>query len=301
MQGRTFPALARNSFVAGPRQVGKTTLGLTLPGARDGYLNWDSPEGRERILRRRMPPTGFWFLDEIHKYRTWRNYLKGLYDVRAANQRILITGSARLDLDWYSGDSPQGRCHLLRLHPLSVAELGIDSAHEFAQLMHLGGIPEPFFSGSEVQATRWSRDYRNLLMREEIAALEQIQDLGNLELLAMRLPEVVGSLLSLNPLREELQVSRRAIGNWVGALERLYAVSRIPPFGSPRIRAIKKARKHYRLDWSLVPDEGPRFENLVACHLLKWVHYQQDTQGLDLELRTFRHADGREVDFIVTD
>ena len=288
-------------FVAGPRQVGKTTLCLSLPGARDGYLNWDVPEHRERILRRRMPPTEVWFFDEIHKYRTWRNYLKGLYDARSANQRILVTGSARLDLYRYSGDSLQGRYHLLRLHPLSVAELGIDSTSDFSQLMHLGGFPDPFFSGSEVQARRWSREYRNLLVREEIAALEQIQDLGNLELLAMRLPELVGSLLSLNALREDMQVSHRAIGNWVGALERLYAVFRIPPFGGPRIRAIKKARKHYQMDWSLVPEEGPRFENLVACHLLKWIHYRQDTEGLDLDLRFFRDVDGREVDFIVTD
>ena len=41
-------------FVAGPRQVGKTTLALDLPGARDGYMNWDVDEDRERILRRRV-------------------------------------------------------------------------------------------------------------------------------------------------------------------------------------------------------------------------------------------------------
>ena len=288
-------------FVAGPRQVGKTTLGLSLPGARDGYLNWDIPEHRERILLRRMPSGPLWFFDEIHKYRTWRNYLKGLYDGRTADQRILVTGSARLDLYRYSGDSLLGRYHLMRLHPLSVAELGIDSAGDFAQLLRLGGFPEPFLSGSEVQARRWSREYRNLMVREEFTSLERIQDLGNLELLAMRLPELVGSLLSLNALREDLQVSHKAIGNWVDALERLCAVFRISPFGGPRIRAIKKARKHYQFDWSIVPDDGPRFENLIACHLLKWIHFQQDTQGLDLDLRFFRDADGREVDFIDTD
>ena len=288
-------------FVAGPRQVGKTTLGLSLPGARDGYLNWDVSEHRERILRRMMPPCSLWFFDEIHKYRRWRDYLKGLYDGRNSGQRILVTGSARLDLYRYSGDSLQGRYHLLRLHPLSVAELGVDSSDGFAQLLRLGGFPEPFFSGSEVQARRWSREYRNLLVREEISALERIQDLGTLELLALRLPELVGSPLSLNALREDLQVSHRAVANWVDALERLYAVFRVPPFGSPRIRAIKKARKHYQFDWSLVSDEGPRFENLVASHLLKWVHFQQDAQGRDLELRYFRDGDGREVDFIVTE
>ena len=44
-------------FVAGPRQVGKTTMALALPGAREGYLNWDIAEHRERILRRELPST----------------------------------------------------------------------------------------------------------------------------------------------------------------------------------------------------------------------------------------------------
>ena len=288
-------------FVAGPRQVGKTTMGLSLPGSADGYLNWDIVEHRERILRRELPLSSLWFFDEIHKYRGWRNYLKGLYDGRSVGQQILVTGSARLEMYRYSGDSLQGRYHLLRLHPLSAAELGIDSESDFAQLLRLGGFPEPFFSGSEVEARRWSREYRNLLVREEITALEGIRDLGNLELLVLRLPGLVGSLLSLNALREDLQVSHKAIGNWVAALERLYALFRISPFGAPRIRAIKKAQKHYLFDWSLVPDDGPRFENLIASHLLKWVHFQQDSQGRDFDLRFFRDTDGREVDFIVTE
>ena len=51
----------------------------------------------------------------------------------------------------------------------------------------------------------------------------------------------------------------------------------------------------------MVPGEAARFENLVACHLLKWVHFQQDTQGRDLELRYFRDIEGREVDFVVVE
>ena len=39
----------------------------------------------------------------------------------------------------------------------------------------------------------------------------------------------------------------------------------------------------------------------MACHLLKWVHYEQDVEGRDLELRYFRDVDRREVDFVVTE
>ena len=288
-------------FVAGPRQIGKTTLARGLPGADVGYLNWDVAEHREQILRRELPASDLWIFDEIHKYSGWRDYLKGLYDSRPTGQKILVTGSARLDYYRYSGDSLQGRYHLLRMHPLSVAELGLKTRAELDDLMTLGGFPEPYFSGSEVEARRWSREYRNLLIREELTSLERVQDLGQLELLALRLPELVGSLLSVNALREDLQVAHATVENWLRMLERLYAVFRLSPFGAPTIRAIKKAQKHYHFDWSVVSDEAARFENLVACHLLKWVHHQQDTQGLDLELRYFRDKDGREVDFVVTE
>lgn len=288
-------------FLSGPRQVGKTTLARRLPGATRGYLSWDIAEHRERILRRELPVSKLWAFDEIHKYRSWRNYLKGLYDGRRSGQRILVTGSARLEFYRFGGDSLQGRYHMLRLHPFSAAELGLKTAADLRDLLALGGFPEPFLGGSQVQARRWSREHRNRLIREDVVSLERVADLGNLELLALRLPELVGSPLSVNAVREDLQVSHKAVSNWLRILERLYAVFRLSPFGAPRIRAVKKERKHYHFDWSVVPAEAARFENLVAAHLLKWVHFEQDTQGRDLELRYFRDTDGREVDLVVVE
>lgn len=288
-------------FVAGPRQVGKTTLALSLPGSRDGYMNWDIPADRERILRGQLPAGSLWVFDEIHKYRRWRDYLKGVYDGRTPGQQILVTGSGRLDLYRFGGDSLQGRYHLLHLHPLSVAELGLETPEDLDALLQLGGFPEPYFSASEVESRRWRREYRSLLISEEVRSLERVQDLGQLELMVLRLPALVGSPLSINALREDLQVSHKTASAWLMALERLFVLFRIAPFGAPRIRAVRKAQKHYQFDWALVSDPGSRFENLVACHLLKWVQFEQDARGRDLELRYFRDTDGREVDFVISE
>ena len=289
-------------FVGGARQVGKTTLARSIPGADRGYLSWDVPEHRERILRRQLPPASLWVFDELHKYRGWRNYLKGLYDApdRSA-KRILVTGSARLDLYRHGGDSLQGRYHYLRLHPFSVAELGIASARDFSQLLELGGFPEPFLGGSKTEAKRWSREYRTRLIREDLVSLERVQDLGRIELLMLRLPELVGSPLSINALREDLDVSHKTVAKWLDIFERLYAIFRLAPFGAPKLRAVKKERKHYHFDWSVVGEPSLRLENLVASHLLKWVHFEEDSKGRDLELRYFRDVTGREVDFVVTE
>lgn len=285
-------------FVGGPRQVGKTTLAKTFLPDGEGYLNWDIPEDRERILKRQLYPTPLWIFDEIHKYRMWRNYLKGLFD-KNQKQQILVTGSARLDYYRYSGDSLQGRYYYLRLHPLSFAELKLSSQEDLMTLLNLGGFPEPFFSASAIEAKRWSREYRNRLIYDDLRQIENVKDVGNLELLMLRLPELVGAPLSINALREDLQLSYKAVANWIKIFERLYAIFRISPFGSPKIRAVKKEQKHYHFDWTLVPDMSFRFENLVASSLLKWVHYRQDVFGEDIELNYFRDAEGREVDFVI--
>ena len=285
-------------FLGGPRQAGKTTLAMNLFGS-EGYLNWDIDEDREQILKREFPASSVWIFDEIHKYKSWRNLLKGLYDKNKGAKRILVTGSARLDLYRYSGDSLQGRYHYLRLHPLTVDELETSSQADLETLFRLGGFPEPFLSGEAFESNRWSREYRQRFLKDDISAIETIEDMGNAELLLLRLPDLVGSPLSINALREDLQVSFKAVSRWLDIFERFYGIFRITPFGAPRIRAVKKERKHYHFDWNLIKDEGGRFENLVASHLLKWCHFYEDTQGRDLSLHFFRDQEQREVDFVV--
>lgn len=288
-------------FLSGPRQVGKTTLAKTIIPAAKSYLSWDDPEDRQIILKREFPPINALIFDEIHKYRGWRNYLKGLYDKNKFTLRILVTGSARLDFYRDGGDSLQGRYYNFRLHPLSAAELGIHTQKELKSLLELGGFPEPYFGQNKIKAQRWSLAYRQRLVREEITSLEAVQDLGNLELLLLRLPELVGSPLSINALREDLRLNHATVTKWLIILERLYALYRLSPFGNAKIRAVKKEQKHYHADWTLVENESLRFENMIASHLLKWSHYLTDTQGRDVELRYYRDVYKREVDFVLVE
>ena len=293
-------------FVAGPRQVGKTTFSHSLrPQEEFQYLNWAINHDRSKILNQELDDTKLIIFDEIHKYRKWRNYLKGVYDAMKTGslplREILVTGSARLDYYRFGGDSLQGRYHFLRMLPLSLREIGGESRNDLLSLFTYGGFPEPFLRQSETETLRWSNEYRSRLIHDDVRDLEQVQDIGSLELLAGRLPRQVGSLLSINALREELQVSHRTVDKWIKVLERLYALFRLAPLGGSRLRALKKSQKHYYYDWTAVRDEGARFENLVAVHLLKHACWQLDTGGREMELRYFRDVDGREVDFVVTE
>ncbi|MDY6839858.1 MAG: ATP-binding protein [Thermodesulfobacteriota bacterium] len=294
-------------FIGGPRQSGKTTMAKKLChdagfDIEQRYLNWDAAEDRENIMMERFPAgPGYLVLDEIHKYSRWRQVVKGLYDKRGDELEIFVTGSARLDHYRRGGDSLQGRYHFFRLFPFTYAELQRPEPGAVQDLLVYGGFPEPFTLQSETQTKRWSREYRTRIVREDLADLENVKDLSIIEKMALHLPDLVGSPLSLNALREDLQVSHQSVSRWIVMLENLYMIFRIYPFGSPIIRAVKKEAKHYHLDWTVVKDIGKRFENLVACHLLKWCFFLQDTEGRDIEVRYFRDVDRREVDFVIVE
>jgi len=292
-------------FVGGPRQVGKTTFALTFlskPSERHpAYLNWDDMAIRSSLLKGQLPSDEKCIvLDEIHKFARWRNLVKGFYDTNKSYVSFIITGSSRLDYYSKGGDSLQGRYHYYRLHPLSLRELNPNPSREdFKCLLRFGGFPEPFLKGEERFWRRWQNERVRRVIYEDINLLENVREISLLELLAEELPNRVGAPLSIKNFKELLDVSHETADRWVRIFERMYYCFRIPPYGAPKVRAVKKEQKLYLWDWSLVSEPGPRFENFVASHLLKYCHFQEDTEGYRMELRFLRDTDKREVDFVV--
>lgn len=290
-------------FLGGPRQVGKTTLAQSLiPNYQDehpAYLNWDSDIHRKKIKDRQWPKDEkLIVLDEIHKFKNWRNFVKGLFDTLKNTHSFLITGSARLDHYRKGGDSLLGRYYYYRLHPFSLPELGIGHLNK-EKLFTFGGFPEPFIEADKRTLKRWHLGRIHKLIKLDLRDLETVKDLDKLELLAEELPRRVGSPLSYKSLSEDLEIDPKTAKRWVQILGTLYYSFEIPPFGAPKIRAVKKEKKLYLWDWSQVEDKGARFENMVAGHLLKYCHFHTDVYGEKMELRYLRDTDKREVDFVV--
>jgi len=293
-------------FVGGPRQVGKTTFALSLLGEHQdesspAYLSWDVLADREEILAERIPGGQKRIVfDEIHKYARWRNLIKGIYDKNKSAVSFIVTGSARLDYYRKGGDSLQGRYHYYRLHPFSVMEHESDPDKRLVEhLLRFGGFPEPFLKGNTRFHRRWMREHSARVLHEDLRDLENVREVSMLELLLAHLPACVGSPLSVASLSRLLQVAHESVERWLSIFERLYVCYRIPPFGAKKIRAVRKEKKLYFWDWSRVEDPGPRFENMVAGHLLKYCHHLEDTEGYGMELRFIRDTDKREVDFVV--
>jgi uncharacterized protein len=131
------------SFIAGPRQVGKTTLvqrHLRHIHQEGLYYNWDTVTTKRRFSETRlfflenipepvpapdhsiMPR--FWVtLDEFHKHPDWKEVLKGYYDEFGHFIRFVVCGSARLDFFRRSGESLLGRYFLFRMHPMGPRDV----------------------------------------------------------------------------------------------------------------------------------------------------------------------------------
>lgn len=292
-------------FIGGPRQVGKTTLSLeflqSATAKSPGYLNWDRVTDKIKIMRDQLPLNEKTIIfDEIHKYKNWRNLLKGLYDKYHEDHRFIVTGSARLDYFRKGGDSLLGRYRYFRLHPFSITEYRKSPKEKDLDiLMQFGGFPESLFTKDEAEHRIWQKERMNRIIQEDLRDLENIKEVSQILMLAEIIPDKVGSPLSLKSLSEDLGVSQPTVDRWVKILSNLYYCYTILPFGSPKIRAVKKLSKVYMWDWSSVAEKGFRFENLVASHLLKYCHFIEDTQGYTMELRYLRDTDQREIDFIV--
>ena len=319
-------------FLSGPRQVGKTTLSKEIAkGFKNNiYFNWDILDHKKLLIKN---PTFFEHinrqdesiplvvLDEIHKYKRWKNYLKGVYDQFSEDYKFLVSGSGRLDLYVKGGDSLAGRYFQFHLFPFTIAELssgkrnfdkfvktpinGFDindkkvSQKIWQSLFNIGGFPEPFVKGKQTFFTKWTKNYVAQIVREDIRNFYDIKNIDNIEILFTLLPSRVGSPLSMNNIAEELRVSFGSVKKWLRLFEVFYLIFRISPWTKKISRAILKEKKLYLFNYPEIKEESYRFENMVALELLRAIHSWNERGYGRFTLHYIRNKEKEEVDFLI--
>lgn len=314
------------AFIAGPRQVGKTTLALQIKEqfSQGMYYTWDDVDFKRQwskepknLMPKKVGQKSLVIFDELHKAPKWKSTLKGLYDLDQGRASVLVTGSARLDVYRRGGDSLLGRYFLFRLHPFSVGELGEQAllnpdqiivkliGHQLAgsphydNLYEFGGFPDPLLKADRKFHNVWRQGRIERLVREDLIDLSRVRETGLMQTLMALLPDKVGSPLSVQSLTEDLQSNHPTVTRWLGWLEQIYYCYLISPYTKNVAKSLKKQPKLYLWDWSEIVDPGARFENLVAGHLLKAVHFWNDTGEGNFGLFYLRDKQKREVDFLI--
>ncbi|OEU81504.1 MAG: hypothetical protein BA872_07205 [Desulfobacterales bacterium C00003060] len=259
-------------------------------------------------------------LDEIHKYRDWKNYLKGVYDQFHDKYQFLVSGSGRLDLYQKGGDSLAGRYFLFHLWPFTISELGkrnreiglflndpLQIAMEYAdelkeiwsRLSELSGFPEPYLSGRMTTYRRWSNIYSHQLIREDIRDLTGVKSVVDMETLYLLLPSKVGSPISTPSLARDLKVSYNSVQSWLSVFERFFLSFSIGPWTRRIARAIQKGRKVYLWDTPRIKERAARFENMVALELCRAVAAWNDMGHGRFSMHFIKNKEQQEVDFLI--
>jgi len=321
-------------FLSGPRQVGKTTLTKEIASAFSNsvYFNWDFVKHKQMLIKnpaffehlnRKDESAPLVIFDEIHKYKRWKNYLKGTYDQFSQNYKFLVSGSGRLDIYQKGGDSLAGRYFQFHLFPFTVAELSkekrkfgefiknplssFDINHSastkkiWTRLFRNGGFPEPYLKNSLSFYNKWAVNYSARLIREDIRSLHNIKDIGNIELLFSLLPSRVGAPVSLNNLAGELQVNFGSVKKWLNLFESFYLIFKIAPWTKKISRSILKEKKIYLFNYPEIEDESSRFENMAALELTRAIHYWNEAGRGRFTLHYIRNKEKKEVDFLIAD
>lgn len=318
-------------FMTGPRQAGKTTLAQIISSSFSNhfYFNWDIPVHRAKLLKnpnffeeviRKDTSKPLIVLDEIHKFKDWKNYLKGIYDQFFDQYQFLISGSGRLDIYQKGGDSLAGRYYLFHLWPFTIAELGkrnlrineflknpleiqtgqrVELKNIWNDLSEFSGFPEPYLIKKPTSYRRWSNTYSNQLIREDIRDLTAVRSVGELETLYYLLPSKVGSPLSIPSLSTDLRVTYNSIRNWLFMFERFFLIFSLHPWTKKISRAIHKERKVYLWDIPQIEDKSVRFENMVAAELWRGITQWNDLGYGKFSLHFIKNKEKQEVDFLI--
>ncbi len=320
-------------FIAGPRQVGKTTLAKRISDSFSNklYFNWDIPSNRTKLiedpvffenLERRDTSLPLVIFDEIHKYKDWKNYLKGTYDGFSDQFCFLVTGSGRLNIYQKSGDSLAGRYDMFHLWPFTISEISnhnrkwdsffnnplkcVNHDHQklktaWNQLAAFSGFPEPFLSAKPKIWQRWSNTYGQQLIREDIRDLTQIRSIGDMETLFYLLPSKIGSPISIPSLARSLKLTYNTVHDWLSVFERFFLTFSIGPWTHRISRAIQKERKIYMWDSPRIENRAACLENMVAIELYRAITLWNDVGYGKFSLHFIKNKEKQEVDFLIAD
>ena len=238
----------------GPRQVGKTTLAMTLSDPNPAtYLDLENPADREKLadpaLYLEAHAEKLVILDEIQNAPDLFNVLRGLIDKGRRkgrkNGRFLLLGSASVELLRQSSESLAGRIAYRELAPIDVTEIEQSGQNN---LWLRGGFPESFLARGDGRSLDWRRDFLRTYLTRDIPALEPRIPAETLRRLWTMLAHGQGTPLNASRLATSLSISSPTVSRYIDLLVDLLLVRRLTPYHANLGKRLVKAPKIYVRD-----------------------------------------------------
>ncbi len=319
----------------GPRQCGKTTLARVV-GDHRGYVYFNFDDNAV-LAAAQTDPAGFVFdlpdrtiLDEVQHAPWLFTALKTAIDRRRTPGRFILTGSANVLLLPRLADSLAGRMGIVRLHPLSQAELARRKSHfldrifgaEFktktyerlgaglADRIAAGGYPAALARTTPRRRTAWYRDYIETLVQRDVRELARIGALDALPRLLALAAGQTARLLNVSDLASPFQLSRPTIRDYITLLERVFLLESLSPWHSNRLsRLVKTPKLHLGdtgvacallgLDADSLNRDRSMLGQLLETFVLQELRRQASWNEASITFHHFRDRDGAEVDIVL--
>ncbi|HCU07164.1 MAG TPA: hypothetical protein DIC42_06285 [Holosporales bacterium] len=326
-------------LLSGPRQCGKTTLVESYEKQDTIYRTLDD---LSLLAAAKMDPHGFvthdnelMIIDEIQRCPELLQAIKMDVDKNKAMGRFLLTGSANIQSLPSVKESLAGRVRHLRLRPLVQGEIeeyasnflsllfdnDLDIASSFniketlikADYLDMalsGGYPEPLTLHNQQHKKEWFDDYLEALIQKDLKDIVQIRRTDSLRKLLQILAAWSSRLIDFSAIGSGLSISKLSLISYVGSLEMLYLIERVPPWTKTMYDRVGKKEKLFMTDTGMLG------------HLLNWnrekIHLDATASGLLIETFVFtqlaalidaqsqpyhlfhyRDKDKREIDFVI--
>lgn len=240
-------------LVTGARQCGKSTLVRIC--ARDGDAEWRNLDVAATRLAAEADPTGFvasgvrMVIDEIQRVPELFLAIKEVVDTDPEPGRFLLTGSAKVLGLRGLPDTLPGRTETIELWPFSqgeidgtpdgfvdaVFEYGPEFAHastvtrpEYAERLVRGGFPEAVARPTARRREYFFDSYVGDLISRDVAQLTEIERTAEMHALLRLLAARSGQLLVASRLASEISLSAKTIQRYLGLLEEVFLIKRIP-------------------------------------------------------------------------
>jgi uncharacterized protein len=297
--------------VLGPRQSGKSTL-VRREFPDKPYVSLEDLDERGFA---ESDPRGFLerfvygaVLDEIQRAPQLLSYIQGIVDERDEKGFFILTGSHQLELHESVTQLLAGRTAILKLLPLSIAELRQSQlAFSLDNYIYHGMYPRIY--KDEINSTKFYRDYVQTYVERDVPKMVNVKDLSLFQHFLKLCAGRVGQIFNSHGLSNELGVSHHTVNNWLSILEASFLIFKLQPyfenFGkriikSPKIYFTDTGLAAYLLDITSVeqvsrdPLRGGLVENLVISEFMK----SRFNKGYEPSFYFYRDSNGREVDLI---
>ncbi|MFZ2909668.1 MAG: ATP-binding protein [Candidatus Desulfobacillus denitrificans] len=250
LRARIARALSRSrvAALAGPRQVGKTTLARSFLAAdHPGYFDLENPLSLARLsepMTALSPLRGLVVIDEIQRMPELFPVLRVLADREGTPARFLLLGSASPALLRASSESLAGRIEVIEVGGFVLEETGADSADA---LWLRGGFPRSFLAETNADSRTWRQQFLQALVERDLPQLgAALAPAALLRFLTM-LAHYHGQIWNAAEPARSLGISEITVRRYLDLLTGAYLVRQLPPwFANIGKRQVRSPKIYWR-------------------------------------------------------